>query len=61
VSVEDSVKVESLTVSFKRGIAPDGQITRVFVRQYGSFIQMTTQQARSLAKTLLAKLGEQGT
>ena len=51
----DKFVVESITLSFKGGIATDGQINRVQVFQYGRMIQMTKEQAQTLAKEILRR------
>lgn len=55
---EETEKLGSITLKFKTTIASDGGINRVAIHQYGNMIQLTGEQARSLANTILIKLGE---
>jgi hypothetical protein len=58
-TTKETEKIESIIVSFMRRLEPDGTISAVQIRQYASFLHLTPEQARSLARTLLAKLGDQ--
>lgn len=51
-------QVESVFLTFKGGLTPDGKVTRVNIRQYHALVQLTIEQARSLARTIIAKLGD---
>lgn len=55
-SPEEKVVTDSLTVKFKSGIQPDGQISRVTLFQYGQMIQLTPKQAVSLADLILQRI-----
>jgi len=49
---------ETLTVSFDRDIRPDGEVTVVRIAQHEvGELKLTTEQAKSLVKVLIVKLG----
>lgn len=53
--VEKEESIGPLTLRFKHGIKPDGKITGVTLEQFESCIQLTKEQAISLADTLSRK------
>lgn len=47
---------DSIQVRFKVGVTTDGKIGRIQIWQYGSMIQMTKEQARTLAQEILRRI-----
>jgi hypothetical protein len=45
-----------LTVNFKGKLRPDGEFARVSLSQFGAHIELTIEQAKSLAAWIEAKL-----
>lgn len=53
---QDKVKIDTIQVRFKAGVTTDGQIGRVQIWQFGSMVQMTKEQARTLAQEILRRI-----
>lgn len=58
--MSDDNKIGPLTVHFRTGIRPDGEIARLSLEQYESRIELTQEQAESLVRFLGAKFGYNG-
>lgn len=51
-------EIGPLTVSFKAGLRTDGGIIRVSLTQFEAHVDLTAEQAISLARTIRARLGD---
>jgi len=50
--------VETLSVRFRPGVRPDGELEYVRITQGGQEIRLTAKQAESLRRTLAERLGK---
>ena len=51
-------KIGPLTMRFKNGLRTDGEVIRLVLEQFDESIELTEEQAKSLAKTIRARFGD---